>query len=295
MENNKILATVITFLFFFINYHVPTIKILTKNTNEHQKLIRSFQFYEKNSIRQYANFEGEFSDVAKELYKATVMVSSSEGGGSGIVFVNHKLDGVPYKYLVVTAYHVVEELAENKHDSTEFYLIKDLRNGSDEPCGTLNVKLKYIKGSKKLDIAFLEPEVADENVLKFLDNDLTFSTSNEIPSIGRKVINGAYYYSSFGDRAISISEGQITGVNAKQDYWSVLLDKVNFEAYPGSSGSGVFNKNKELIGILVGGYNKGDNANYIVPIRFIIKEFNLEKYNPEENKNEIEMPETIEI
>lgn len=292
MENNKVLAVLITILFFFSN-NISLIKTSPKN-GKNQIVNRLIQFYDKNPASQYASFEGEFSDVAKDVYKSTVMVAFENGGGSGTVFVNHKLDGVPYKYLVVTAYHVVEELVQNKEQAPEFYLIKDLRSDSEEPCGTLQVKLKYIKGSKELDIAFLVPEVADDNVLKVFDNSLTFSKSEEIPPIGRKVINGAYYYSAFGDRAISISEGQITGVNARQDFWSVLLDKVNFEAYPGSSGSGVFNKNKELIGILVGGYNRGDNANYIIPIRHIIKKFNLEKYNPEENKED-EIPETIEI
>lgn len=116
---------------------------------------------------------------------------------------------------------------------------------------------------------YCQPNI-DVGILEVNDLDLpslSFGNSNVLKLGDTVYIMGA----PMGQTHFpSVTKGIVSGIGINIPFFGdKLLLQVDAASYPGNSGSAVFNKEGEVVGMLIGGYNGTDNLSLCVPSNII--------------------------
>lgn len=182
--------------------------------------------------------------VATKSLKSTVMVIMEDANrqelayGSGVIIDDNK---------IVTNKHVIENA----------YYGKVKKYGSD-----LTFSIKQVLAIDNLnDLAILE--------VSNLHKDVEIKFDTTIPNIGKKI------YAVGNPKGLegTFSEGIISGLRLFND--STELIQISAPISPGSSGGQIIDEENQIIGIAVGGILDGQNLNFAIPAKNVLKLFSL--------------------
>ncbi|GAB4200819.1 MAG: hypothetical protein Fur0023_04570 [Bacteroidia bacterium] len=165
--------------------------------------------------------------------------------------VDNKIKSLGTAFLIsndgyaVTNYHVIDDASNpnkielydthNKISYTAKVIAKDIRN----------------------DLALLKIE--DD---KFGKQYLPYSISNKSPRVGEEVFVIGYPEADKLGTEPKFVDGKISALSGVQDDMSSY--QLTTPVYPGNSGSPLFNKNGEIIGVINAKFKSGDNVSYAI-------------------------------
>jgi len=169
--------------------------------------------------------EGSISTELENIYLSSVTVSdSADSQGSGTIIYNKAGEHI----VVLTAAHVVEGIQE---DGKKIYI----STGFDK----INREMSVYKIDFKLDLALLRGVTTEKRSGPFV------KISTQVPNIGDDVwVIGC---PMGADR--TVTKGIISNF---AEHEGKTLYRTTADIYDGNSGGGMFNKNKELIGVAHG-------------------------------------------
>lgn len=176
------------------------------------------------------------------IINANVLITDGQGHGSGVYLGNG---------IILTASHClgIENACIIDSKGNIYEILEEIY------CGDLTEDIGFIRINAKADIPAI-------------------TNFGKMP----KVMDTAYICGTPIDMFLfsNLTTGTITKVGIFFPGWWDNVLMADTAAYPGNSGGGVYNKNFELIGILVGGYTGYDNLSIIEPIEDILKMMELE-------------------
>lgn len=146
---------------------------------------------------------------------------------------------------LVTANHVVEGM--------NFISVKDLRDGDSKSYSCV-----VLEKDKVNDIAILK--IVDENFKGVQSIPYSFRSSKV--QVGEDVFTLGYPFKSTMGEEIKLTNG-IVSANSGFEGDTTML-QISVPVQPGNSGGPLFDKNGNLIGIIVAKYTKAENASYAV-------------------------------
>lgn len=222
-------------------------------------------------IAAYA--EEKPKNVASHLQDISVTIVSksglSNGEGSGVVKTRKLQDGTSVNF-IWTAAHVIDNLRKTRTaidpksgtqktvvEFDDAMVVKSLSEGG-RAVGKLELMAEVIRYSKEEDLALLRLRKTD-----FVQSSVAFYLDKEIPQIGTDLLHVGSLLGQVGSNSMT------TGIMSQQGriIEKKVFDQTTVNAFPGSSGGGVFLKDGRMVGMLVRG--AGETFNLIVPVRRI--------------------------
>jgi len=212
-------------------------------------------------------------EIATHLQDISVTIVSkgifSKGEGSGIVKTRKLKDGTAINF-IWTAAHVIDNLRKTreaidpktgtKKTIVEFddaMVVKSIsQNG--RAVGKLEMMAEVIRYSKDEDLALLRLRKTD-----FVKSSVDFYLEDKIPPLGTDLLHVGSLLGQVGSNSMT------TGIMSQHGRIidKKVFDQTTVNAFPGSSGGGVFLKDGRMMGMLVRG--AGETFNLIVPARRI--------------------------
>ena len=220
----------------------------------------------------------EDKDIPQHLQDISVTIVSegewSKGEGSGVVFTRKDKDGNVVNF-VWTAAHVIDNLRSTrevivnggKKTIVEFKdpkVVKEIKQDG-RTVGRIEMDaevLKYSDADTGHDLAILKLRKRG-----FVKDTTVFYLDDKIPSLGTDLLHVGSLLGQMGANSMTAGiysqHGRLIGIN------KFVFDQTTVNAFPGSSGGGVYNKSDaKYIGMLVRG--AGETFNLIVPVRRMI-------------------------
>jgi S1-C subfamily serine protease len=213
-------------------------------------------------------------NVAVHLQDISVTIVSKSGAGSGgegsgVVKTRKLQDGSSVNF-IWTAAHVIDNLRKTRSaidpktgtqkTVVEFDDAMVVKSISQEgrTVGKLELMAEVIRYSKEEDLALLKLRKKD-----FIQSSVVFHLDNEIPPIGTDLLHVGSLLGQVGSNSMT------TGIMSQHGRIidKKVFDQTTVNAFPGSSGGGVYTKDGKMIGMLVRG--AGETFNLIVPVRRI--------------------------
>lgn len=176
-------------------------------------------------------------------------MDTPRGPGTGIVI---KRAGFVY---VWTAYHVI--VGETKIEAKQFF------HFDGHKAGYVVFPATVVWFDRTNDLALLWVDAPGD-----FFTGVTFS-SDEIPAVGDPIFHVGNFLGEDFDGSVSTGIVSQIGISHSDPLWPwKITDQITATVTAGSSGGGVFNNKGEVIGIVVGGAQRGDFgfSNYI-PVR----------------------------
>jgi len=212
-------------------------------------------------------------EIATHLQDISVTIVSkgilSKGEGSGIVKTRKLKDGTEINF-IWTAAHVIDNLRKTreaidpktgtKKTLVEFddaMVVKAIsQNG--RAVGKLEMMAEVVRYSKDEDLALLRLRKTD-----FVKSSVDFYLEDKIPPLGTDLLHVGSLLGQVGSNSMT------TGIMSQHGRIidKKVFDQTTVNAFPGSSGGGVFLKDGRMMGMLVRG--AGETFNLIVPARRI--------------------------
>lgn len=212
-------------------------------------------------------------DQAQHLQDISVTIVSKsgfgQGEGSGVLMTRKFPNGESVNF-VWTAAHCVDNLRRTKNviDSktgtqrtiVEFddaVVVKSLvENGRS--VGKIEFFAEVVRFSSEEDLALLR--LRKKN---FVDSSVKFYLDEQIPPIGTRLLHVGSLLGQLGSN--SMTEGIMSQHGRLIN--KIVFDQTTVNAFPGSSGGGVYLEDGRMVGMLVRG--AGETFNLIVPVRRI--------------------------
>lgn len=211
-------------------------------------------------------------DVARHLQDISVTIvskngSGSGGEGSGVVKTRKLQDGTSVNF-IWTAAHVIDNLRKTRSaidpktgtqktvvEFDDAMVVKSISEGGRN-VGKLELMAEVIRYSKDQDLALLRLRKTD-----FIQSSVAFYLDEDIPQIGTELLHVGSLLGQVGSNSMT------TGIMSQHGriLEKRVYDQTTVNAFPGSSGGGVYLKDGRMIGMLVRG--AGETFNLIVPVR----------------------------
>jgi len=217
--------------------------------------------------KEKKNIAGHLQDISVTIVSKNG--SGAGGEGSGVVKTRKLQDGASVNF-IWTAAHVIDNLRKTRTaidpktgtqktvvEFDDAMVVKSISQGG-RAVGKLELMAEVIRYNKEEDLALLRLRKTD-----FIQSSVDFYLDKEIPQIGTELLHVGSLLGQVGSNSMT------TGIMSQHGR---ILDKKVFDqttvnAFPGSSGGGVYLKDGRMIGMLVRG--AGETFNLIVPIRRI--------------------------
>lgn len=258
----KMLLTVILSLFLLNLTYADD----ENNDNKLKQKIEQILKNENNQSNQKGNVAQHLQDIS-----VTIVSKSGLGGGegSGVVKTRKLEDGTTINF-IWTAAHVIDNLRKTRNaidpktgtqkiivEFDDAMIVKSLSEGG-RSVGKLELMAEVIRYSKEEDLALLRLRKTN-----FVVASVDFYLENEIPPIGTELLHVGSLLGQLGSN--SMTTGIMSQHGRIMD--KKVFDQTTVNAFPGSSGGGVYLKDGRMMGMLVRG--AGETFNLIVPIRRI--------------------------
>jgi len=212
-------------------------------------------------------------DVAQHLQdiSVTIVSKSGLGGGEGSgVVKTRKLEDNTTVNFIWTAAHVIDNLRKTRTaidpktgtqkiivEFDDAMVVKSLsQNGRS--VGKLELMAEVIRYSKEEDLALLKLRKTN-----FVSASVDFYLEDQIPPLGTELLHVGSLLGQLGSNSMT------TGIMSQHGRIidKKVFDQTTVNAFPGSSGGGVYLKDGRMMGMLVRG--AGETFNLIVPVRRI--------------------------
>lgn len=229
-------------------------------------------FFSSNLLSQ----EQPKENVASHLQDISVTIVSKNsnplvkgGEGSGVVKTRQLQNGTSVNF-IWTAAHVIDNLRKTRtaidpktgtqKTIVEFddALVVKSMSQDGRMVGKLELMAEVVRYNKEEDLALLRLRKTN-----FIQASVDFYLDEEIPQIGTELLHVGSLLGQVGSNSMT------TGIMSQQGriLEKKVFDQTTVNAFPGSSGGGVYLKDGRMVGMLVRG--AGETFNLIVPIRRI--------------------------
>ena len=217
------------------------------------------------------------SKVRRSVVSIAIYGENSSSAASGVIVdINVNGEQNPNVFYVITCHHVIDSLG----DITVYVPDMNCRNPLDADYDSkfafngkigseiyTNQSVTLVGGDKKSDIAVLKLDITGTNVspndivkAKFMDvSKHTLSYGEEVFAIGNPG----------GDAPGSLSHGVVTYLYRQteiEDIGAMILNQIDVQTNPGSSGGPLFNMYGEIVGITNAGDTSIDGVNFAIPL-----------------------------
>ena len=203
------------------------------------------------------------TNLADYVESISVKIVVAEGSGSGTAFTRKDWTTTNNITFIWTAAHVLQDEMSGEIVTNKVKIIQNLYDKDGIVCGTTNRIAKLIKISKDgegQDLAILEVEGTFFNT-----NSATFDVTKKVWRIGTPLVT----VGSPSGLTDSYSEGVMANVGEICDGNTNEFDQTTCVVFPGSSGSGIFDRNGVYVGMAT--VMRNPNINFIIPMRRMLK------------------------
>jgi len=248
--------------------NIDKISIIRKNT---LKISVNYQIELNESpimlFKQTEDFYNMLRKINAFLMEKDVITGSAFLIKKGILTVDHLCDEISKsirKKEVFIENVLVNNISKNFTKIEKMYFINSyifkkyiiIKNFDKSKYKKLK-NINFIKKDKNLDLCLIKNYFEEENYL---------SISKNKPKYLEKVYNFSYINGFFKKNILPFSKGNFLGQNKKKFYYSLNVRK-------GSSGSPVFDKNLDIIGVIDSVYSKTNIS--VGSNRLVLKDFVL--------------------